>query len=957
MANLDVALRLRLINGLSAPSKEAKRDLDGLRDAAQRLNSTKGGDGLARDLTRVAAAGGRADASVRRVATAGTALSASGAAAGRLGTELTGVATAGGRADASLRRLGSERAGLAGLGAVAKALAGDFDRVAAAASRAASVVPRIRLQPGANTAPWGARQGDPSSAPPSRRAPPPPPRTPRRITAEEEPRPQAAGGSTILATGATALKAVGGLYVARTAMRATVGEAIGFEKAWAEVIKKVNDAPNPEAMRQLQRTVAKTAIDLGLPRQGLAELTAEAGAAGIKFGDLERYVRLAAKASIGWDMAPRDAAQKLAEIKTAGQYTIAEMDTLADKINALGDNSAAKEADIVEMMQRAAAPAKAAGVDTDTSLAALTALRSGGMQAEIAARFFGAFTSKLATAEGGGKKAKGIAEGFEMLGLTVAKVSAGMKRDAGGTMIDILDRLAKHAEPVKVATKMMGAEWWDELARFSQSAPEFRKQLDFLKDPKNFSGSLGGNLTVQLSTTANHLERLKALTGDIGDRMGRWALPGINAGIETAIKQVDELEKRRALNDAKGGGPDALRLLKRITPLGLLTDKDEDQTVGNRATKDGATWLYRKGLDLTMGELPTEDPARQLVERAAKTKADAEEAAKKARVEAEALTARADTSKDKTVRGPLLDQARRARERAVEQDALALEVTRNAGPAGARDMTGVEFGEAAAKASIETKREIKRYEEALRSKTANVRVPGTGIITSRQGAEAELAALRKRMDSMTAGPDVVSRVPQPNFDIKGPAQQTDLRIDRAPGAATQFPMTASLSKTTFDPQPIVAGVRQAEDAAKGLQTTLKQDLSAPATESMQTYSTALQTGVASALAIVVAAAAQMKAALSFTATPTIAPRLVGPSGGSAPASAAPASSSGTASSAPRVQSAALRRGGGSGNTFTGPVHVHGVQDVAGLHREVSRQADARARDNRDSGLHDLGEYA
>ncbi|MCJ2112753.1 phage tail tape measure protein [Methylobacterium sp. E-025] len=391
---------------------------------------------------------------------------------------------------------------------------------------------------------------------------------------------------------------------------------------------------NPAAMQQLQRTVAKTAIELGLPRQGLAELTAEAGAAGIKFADLERYVRLAAKASIGWDMTPRDAAQKLAEIKSAGQYTIAEMDTLADKINALGDNSAAKEADIVEMMQRAAAPAKAAGVDTDTSLAALTALRSGGMQSEIAARFFGAFTSKLATAGSGGKGSKGIAEGFEMLGLTVKKVADGMKRDAGGTMLDILDRLAKHAEPAKVATKMMGQEWWDELARFSQSVPEFRKQLDLLKSPRNYNNSLGGNLDVQLATTANHLERLKALTGDIGDRMGRWALPGINNAIEKAIAMADNLERRQKLRDAEK--PDG----EKGDPMGRFVTK----------TMELGGPLVKKGVDLLYGEAPTEDPARQIVERATKDAADAREAATKARDAAAVLEKRAATTKDKSVR-------------------------------------------------------------------------------------------------------------------------------------------------------------------------------------------------------------------------------------------------------------------------------------------------------------------
>ncbi|GJD97879.1 hypothetical protein OCOJLMKI_5118 [Methylobacterium iners] len=108
----------------------------------------------------------------------------------------------------------------------------------------------------------------------------------------------------------------------------------------------------------------------------------------------------------------------------------------------------------------------------------------------------------------------------------------------------------------------------------------------------------------------------------------------------------------------------------------------------------------------------------------------------------------------------------------------------------------------------------------------------------------------------------------------------------------------------------------------------------------------------------------MKSALSFTATPTIQPRIVAPS--SAPVGSTGSTPRPTAAAArtpapagggdnPRVQSAALRRSGGV--NINGPVHVHGVTDVASLQRGLSREADRKARDARDNGLHDLGSYA
>ncbi|MGF3028020.1 phage tail tape measure protein, partial [Methylobacterium aquaticum] len=873
MANLDVALRLRLINGLKAPAGEAKRDLDALRGAAQRLNGVRAG-GLAADLGRVATAAGRADDALRRTAGHRTGLAATGTAAARLGADLGTVAGRAGQADAAMKRLGAERSGLVAVGTASARLGADLsglaagavrtdaalrrlgtdrtglvatgsasarlgadlsrltatagrtdaalrrlgaeraglaagstavsrlgndlrtleraaaradgalDRVGAARSglsatgsatarlggelagaarnagrladnltRATAVVPRIRAPQveGPAPGPWGPRPTGPVHAPHPRPVRPAPrPHAP--LAPEDEQRARAAAGAeggTILALGNKAIAAAGGIYVARAAMRATVGEAISFEKAWAEVVKKINDAPNPEAMQQLQRSVAKTAIELGLSRNGLAEMTAEAGAAGIKFQDLERYVRLAAKASVGWDMTPRDAAQNLAEIKSAGQLSIAEMDVLADKINALGDNSAAKERDIVEMFQRAAAAAKQAGSGTDTTLAALTALRSGGMQPEVAARFYGAFTSKLRTAGGEGKGAEKVNDALKEIGLNGKKVAQDMARDADTAISDVLTRLAKHADPVKVAKGLMGEEWWDELARFTGGTlAEFTKQREFLRNPLNFKGSLDKGLDTQLSTTANHFERLKALAGDIGDRMGRWTLPGINQGIEAAIRQMDEWERRRDLQkteqQARGEDPGA------SNPIGRATT----------AIIKGVPVVLDKILDLTVARLPTDDRSRLVVKGAAKRAQDARQAAEKARTEASTLEERAKGAKDKTARAILLEQAKREREAASRHDASAAEATRGAGPAGARDMTDVEFGEAAARASIETKRRIALMERGLAAGRPNVRIPETGVVMGREAALAELLAQRKRLEAL-GGPPAEPPAPAP----------------------------------------------------------------------------------------------------------------------------------------------------------------------------------------------------
>jgi TP901 family phage tail tape measure protein len=290
----------------------------------------------------------------------------------------------------------------------------------------------------------------------------------------------------------------------------------------------------------VEETIRGVSRELGIAFEKTAELTAMAGQGGIAYKDLAEFVRLAAKTSSAWDIAPKEAAQQMAQVKAMTQWSNKQLEEYADKVNALGDASASAEKDIAEMFKRAAGSAKAAGVDFDTSLGITTALNSIGMAEEVAARFFNAFSSKLRTASDGSSKA---AEGYKMLGLSAQQVEKGMKKDAAKTIIDVLDRLENHKDKAKVAVKLFGQEWWDEAARAGQALPEIRKNLELLLSGK-WKGSLATNLATDLSTTAKTLERTKAIVAEIGDRIGRWALPPLNASLQALIDKYDAWVKQ-----------------------------------------------------------------------------------------------------------------------------------------------------------------------------------------------------------------------------------------------------------------------------------------------------------------------------------------------------------------------------------------------------------------------------
>lgn len=388
------------------------------------------------------------------------------------------------------------------------------------------------------------------------------------------------GPGATAAVGAMGMRVAGPIGVGFTAKRA-FDQSVDWDAAWAEVLKKVNDA-SPDQFKDLEKTVRRLSLDLGIGRSELAGLTAEAGAAGIAYDDLSKFMVLTGKAAVGWDMAPREASEKLAYTKAAMGYSIDEMDVLANKINALGDNSAAKEKDILDMFLRVGQAAQQAGVDSDSTLALLTGVRSGGMEPEVAARWFGALTGGLRTAE---QKPKRVEKGLEMLGLTAKKVAKGMKTDGVGTILDLFDRLEKSPKAVEAATQIFGNEWWDETMRAKGGLAEIRKQLEFIRDKKNYEGSLDKGFAIQAATAKSHIVKLEEIVSRIGEGLTSWTLTPFNAGIDAAIAKMNDLEKRAGWWDRWSAEEKARLEATRYKPVVDLSDNPEGEDAFQRMSK------------------------------------------------------------------------------------------------------------------------------------------------------------------------------------------------------------------------------------------------------------------------------------------------------------------------------------------------------------------------------------
>lgn len=523
MADLDVAVKLRFVALGADKLRIATRDLTAFGRASKGLSTAATGR-LSGDLTRVWTASVKLGGALDRTAGAAT---RTAAGLGRIGNEARGM--------------DRTRVAIQGVGKAAAATQVKVSAMARAMSQSSIAAARLKAgmsaaglaaasQRGRGLSP-GAREGLAEAA--------------SRVSPD---------GYLIGAGSAVAAGAVLGSGVAAGGAAAAFGakKAIDFDAAMAEVRKKVQ-VPAGRSMAELEGVINRTARAVGIAREEVAALAAEAGANGIAFDDMSRFINLAAKAAKGWDMTPREAGEKLAKLKTNLQATLPVLEDYADKINKLGDTGAAKERDILEAFLRSAGPAKIADVDYDTTLATMSGMLSIGMPEEVASRWFNSFVSTLRTASSKGMyNSKGaltpFGRGMKALGLDPNALTEGMKTKPTETILDFFKRLNENAEKAQVAIDIFGEQWWDEVARAGGSLSEVVKNLQILAGT-DWKGSLQQNLNVELETTRNHLERMKVLVDQIGAGLMGWTLKPINDQLDKLLGMYDRWSEGRAVAD------------------------------------------------------------------------------------------------------------------------------------------------------------------------------------------------------------------------------------------------------------------------------------------------------------------------------------------------------------------------------------------------------------------------
>jgi TP901 family phage tail tape measure protein len=318
--------------------------------------------------------------------------------------------------------------------------------------------------------------------------------------------------------------------------------AIQFESAMADVRKVVN-FDTPDQFKAMGEDITKMSERLPMAANDIAKIVAAGGQSGIGRGELLGFAQDAVKMGIAFDQTAEESGDMMAKWRTSFKMTQAEVVGLADKINYLGNTGPANTKQISDIVTRVGPLGEVAGVASG-QIAAMGATMAGvGVEQEVAATGIKNFMLSLTK---GSAASKSQANAFKSLRLDSKAVAAGMQKDAQGTMVSVLKRIAA-VDAVKrpaLLTNLFGTESVGAIAPLLTNLGLLESNLKKTGDASKYAGSMEAEYASRAATTENNLTLMRNAVSRAGIALGNAFLPVLNAVVEKLrpfISQVGDL--------------------------------------------------------------------------------------------------------------------------------------------------------------------------------------------------------------------------------------------------------------------------------------------------------------------------------------------------------------------------------------------------------------------------------
>ena len=313
--------------------------------------------------------------------------------------------------------------------------------------------------------------------------------------------------------------------------------AIDEESVNAE-IAKVADFANDKQKKEVTDSLKKMiTTEIPMSYKEIGELAAAGAQGGIETVDLTKFSNLAAKMGVAFDMEAGDAGQKMANWKAAFGMDMNELQALGDKVNYLGNNSAASASSISNVISKVGALGEVSGVGSGEVAGLGAAMIAMGTEDDVAAT---GIKKVLTTLGSGGNKAT-----QKYLGMSGADLSKSMKADGAGTIISVFEKI-KALDPEKqtgALKEIFGQQNIGAIAPLLNNLDLLKDYLGMVGDESQYAGSMQKEFDAQAGTTANQLKLLKNQAIDAGMTIGEAMLPTFKKGVEKLQEMAGKIKE------------------------------------------------------------------------------------------------------------------------------------------------------------------------------------------------------------------------------------------------------------------------------------------------------------------------------------------------------------------------------------------------------------------------------
>lgn len=324
------------------------------------------------------------------------------------------------------------------------------------------------------------------------------------------------------------------------ALAMPINSAIGFESKMADIRKVVDGLDDKKAFAQMGDDILTLSTQLPMAAEGIAEIVAAGGQAGIAKNDLMQFASDAVKMGIAFDQTAEESGQMMAQWRTAFKLTQDDVVVLSDKINYLGNTGPANAAKISEIVTRIGPLGSVAGVASG-EIAAMGATIAGmGVESEIASTGIKNFMLSLTA----GKSAtKAQQKALSFLKIDPSQLAADMQKDSKRAILKVLDSLAKvpKAKQAAVMNSLFGKESLSAIAPLLTNMDLLRTNFNRVADAQQYGGSMQGEYASRAATAESQLTLLKSSVHAISVTLGEAFLPAINDATKAVMPYLEQL--------------------------------------------------------------------------------------------------------------------------------------------------------------------------------------------------------------------------------------------------------------------------------------------------------------------------------------------------------------------------------------------------------------------------------